>query len=427
MPKNVYVLLTIIALAALNFNATAQKKLVDALNRQLITLNTLNPDSSYSDLDSLKPYLSGKMIIGLGEATHGTHEFVVFKHRMLEFLVKEMGVKAFVIEDDFAASQKLNDYIINNKSPIENGIDSGMVFGIWKTREMIALCNWLKAYNNTQSAENKVRFFGCDMQYVTPLLKSLRNYLQPQGKFTSEMELALKASRKPVKEIIDGDTDKIVLKNAADQLSKLKFTIGDTALYNHYVREMQQFITFVTPSGFSPQQFEWRDKCMAENIEWIYNYTSHKKMMVWAHNAHISKASGGMRVVSMGENLSNYFGSQYYAMGFDFEKGSMRSYNLALGKYEWPELPEADKIKGSSGSIFAKCRAPDFIIDTRSASEAAPVIAEFFNKDVYSISIGLTYNSKGGLGQMFVNNKLGKAYDAVIFIKETTPVHNMNN
>jgi erythromycin esterase len=427
MPKKNYILSVIIAITVLNFNANAQGKLIDALNRHLIALNTLNPDSSHSDLDSLKPYLSGKMVIGLGEATHGTHEFVVFKHRMLEFLVKEMGVKAFVIEDDFAAAQKLNNYIINNKNPIENGIDSGMVFGVWKTREMIALCNWLKAYNATQTAENRVRFFGCDMQYVTPLLTSLKSYLQHQEKFTPEMERALQASKKPVKEIIDGDTAKAIIKIAADQLSKLKFTIGDTALYNHYVCELQQFVTYVTPSGYSPQQFEWRDKCMAENIEWIYNYTGHKKIMVWAHNAHISKASGSMRVISMGENLANYFGAKYYAMGFDFDRGSMRSYNLEQGKYEWPKLPEAGKIRGSSGAIFAKCRVPDFIIDTKSASEADPVVAEFLNKDVYSISIGLTYNSKGGLGQMFVKNKLAQSYDAVIFIKDTTPVHNMNN
>src|ERR1700744_2937435 len=99
MPKKISFLFTIIVFTAANFNAKAQSKLVNALNEHLIALNTLNPDSSYSDLDSLKPYLSGKMVFGIGEATHGTHEFVAFKSRMPSSSLKKMCVKAFFIED----------------------------------------------------------------------------------------------------------------------------------------------------------------------------------------------------------------------------------------------------------------------------------------------------------------------------------------
>ncbi len=80
----------------------AQADLTIALNQQLILLKTLEPGDGFGDLEKLKVILKDKPIIGIGEATHGTHEFFLFKHRMLQFLVKEMGVKTFVIEDDFA-------------------------------------------------------------------------------------------------------------------------------------------------------------------------------------------------------------------------------------------------------------------------------------------------------------------------------------
>lgn len=49
-------------------------------------------------MQPLKPVLAGKRVVALGEATHGTHEFFAMKHRMLAFLVQEMGFEHFVNE-----------------------------------------------------------------------------------------------------------------------------------------------------------------------------------------------------------------------------------------------------------------------------------------------------------------------------------------
>ncbi|WP_179415716.1 erythromycin esterase family protein [Mucilaginibacter sp. E4BP6] len=417
MLRKFFILSTCIANLFFIYQVRAQSKLTNVINQHLIALTTLNPNDSFNDLDSIKPYLSGKSIFGIGEATHGTHEFVMFKHRMLEFLVKEKGVKTFVIEDDFAAAQVLNDYILNDRGPMPEGMDKGMVFGIWKTREMIGLFNWLKLYNASQTTENKVRFFGCDMQYVTTSLGLLKEYLQPLGKFSSQMERALNNSKKPLNSL--QDSDRVIIREATNQLSQISFTTGDTAIYHHYVREVQQYATFLESSSstYKVQQFEWRDKCMAENIEWIYHYTGNNSMVICTHNSHIAKTSGSMNVNVMGQLLSKYFGNQYYAMAFDFYSGSMRSYNLIQRKYETPQLPES--VKGSSGAVFAQCRVPNFFVDIKSCSE--PVAADFFNKKISSISIGFTYFPN----ENYVSHKLGDAYDAIIFIKETTPVHNM--
>src|SRR5690606_36348548 len=76
-----------------------QDNLVKAINSKLIPIKSVEVSSDFfSDLEKLKVILKDKRIVGLGEATHGTHEFFTFKHRMLEFLVKEMGFKTFAIE-----------------------------------------------------------------------------------------------------------------------------------------------------------------------------------------------------------------------------------------------------------------------------------------------------------------------------------------
>src|ERR1700748_2300397 len=66
---------------------------IAAVNSKLIPLKSLTPDDDMSDLQPLKKFLKDKTVIGLGESGHGVHEFFTFKQRLLEFLVKEMGIK----------------------------------------------------------------------------------------------------------------------------------------------------------------------------------------------------------------------------------------------------------------------------------------------------------------------------------------------
>ena len=56
---------------------------------------------------------------------------------------------------------------------------------------------------------------------------------------------------------------------------------------------------------------KYRDECMAKNIQWILDNNPNTKIVLWAHNAHISKQEG-----SMGKFLSEKYGDNYYNIGF---------------------------------------------------------------------------------------------------------------
>jgi len=358
----------------------AQTAVIDAIDKYLIPLKTLQPDSDYSDLERLKSVLKDKPVIGIGEATHGTHEFFLFKHRMLEFLVKEMGVKVFVMEGDFAGTQVMNDYVGNGHGDVKKGLWN-IGFGVWMTQEVVDMCNWIKKYNDKQAPENKVRFFGCDMQWGWSAMEQLKAYLSPLGLFSPAMEAALKALKTPppVK-----NTDKEIIRAAVETLTSMKFDLNDTALYRHDVRELQQYLKLLDlKSTFFPARgSDWRDKCMAENCEWIYNYTSHRRMMVWAHNGHIGKSSNGFK--RMGMYLSADLGNSYYAMGFDFYEGQMRSFDMREGKYVSAQLPPSKP--GSTGAFFSQCSYPSFIIDIKTVSENDNSAKDFFGQLIPSMA-----------------------------------------
>ena len=68
-------------------------------------LDTLEPGAPVADLEPLRLALDGVRVVGLGEATHGTREFFLLKHRLLRFLVEELGYTVLAMEASVAAAE----------------------------------------------------------------------------------------------------------------------------------------------------------------------------------------------------------------------------------------------------------------------------------------------------------------------------------
>ncbi|MCH7872711.1 MAG: erythromycin esterase family protein [Planctomycetes bacterium] len=62
-----------------------------------VKLDTVEAGHGFADMQPIKAMVGSARIVGLGEATHGTREFFQLKHRMVEFLVEEMGFTIFAI------------------------------------------------------------------------------------------------------------------------------------------------------------------------------------------------------------------------------------------------------------------------------------------------------------------------------------------
>ena len=68
----------------------------------------------------------------------------------------------------------------------------------------------------------------------------------------------------------------------------------------------------------SVDQKNYRDEYMAKNTGWLHNYFNEAKIVLWAHNFHVSDyRSAG----SMGHHLKTDFPGDYTTLGFLFSKG----------------------------------------------------------------------------------------------------------
>ena len=242
----------------------------------------------------------------------------------------------------------------------------------------------------------------------------LKDKLTPTNQFTPDMEIALTALKKYLPAI--SSAERTAIQHSIKALEKAQFKDADSAMCKHYVRELQQVMGVWDAQSklFPTKQDDLRDKYLAENVEWIYNYTNHSKMMIWAHNAHIGKSDGSDGHMRMGNLLSKSLKDNYYAMGFDFNSGSMRSFDPKQARYVPIDMPVAKP--GSSGALFAQCNAADFILDVKSAS-VDPLINSYLHTNVPSFYFGAGYSF--GEPLHYVTHKLADAYDAVIFIRET--------
>src|SRR5262245_851007 len=88
---------------------------IDWLKKNAIPIKSVEAGNGSVDLQPLKQILADARVVGLGEATHGTREFFQFKHRMVEFLVREMNFNVFAIETSYAGCLKVNDYVTGGK------------------------------------------------------------------------------------------------------------------------------------------------------------------------------------------------------------------------------------------------------------------------------------------------------------------------
>jgi len=73
-------------------------EVADWIRRHAVPLRTVEPGGDFSDLEPIRQIVGDARIVALGEATHGTREFVQFNHRLTEFLVSNMGFSVFAVE-----------------------------------------------------------------------------------------------------------------------------------------------------------------------------------------------------------------------------------------------------------------------------------------------------------------------------------------
>jgi hypothetical protein len=193
-----------------------------------------------------------------------------------------------------------------------------------------------------------------------------------------------------------------------DTVDKRCVAAADLLDYVVVLHENQEFLTL-----------NYRDKCMAENAEWIgKTYLPGEKIMLWAHNYHVSNAAGAGAAASMGQYLTADLKDKYFPVGFVFLGGSFQAIGprpdgQGQGLLKW-DVPDA-KAETLEAELN-KLKMPRVFLDFGPMSEAA---RKWVDANRLVRSIGAVYYPAMA-DQYFMSDSVGKTFRGLIFIAKTT-------
>ncbi len=101
-------------------------------------------------------------VVGLGEATHGSHEFFTMKERVFRYLVEEKGFTGFALEQGWPEGLAITEYLLTGKGDIRGLTKTAMAGSPWERGEFLHLFEWMRSYNREHPGR-PVHFVGDDV------------------------------------------------------------------------------------------------------------------------------------------------------------------------------------------------------------------------------------------------------------------------
>lgn len=375
-------ILSLLLLFAISCEKNSDKEKLGKLVR--ILEEELNPLPEYpllwsnSDLKFLDP-IANKLIIGLGEATHGTAEFFKAKHRIFRYLVENHGYKIFAFEADFGESLLINKAIQKSDSgSIENLMKSKMQFWTWKTKEVKDLLVWMCTYNLNKSDEEKVQYMGIDCQVNIFNSDMVREYLfKTAAPFYSFAESLLNEAKTASKDSFVSYSEVTFnyfikqFEDLQDSVSAHKTMLIQASSEKQYLLQERilEVVKQVSIQNYYYQKkdytINYRDKFMAENAVWMSDYFEGKKIVLWAHNAHIAKSSIFFNNSgSLGYYLNLKLNDNYVPIGFLFSKGTFNAVGKEGNQYTGlkTQVLDSDPLENSLNYIMSQCEEPAYSV-----------------------------------------------------------------
>ena len=118
-----------------------------------------------SDLAALRPMIGAASLVGLGDATHGTHEFYAVKLRIVDFLVREMGFDTVAVEGPVQEFQRINAWVHGGPGdPVDllHRTRRDWGFEFWDYDEMLTVIQWMHDYNANRGGSPAISIAGVD-------------------------------------------------------------------------------------------------------------------------------------------------------------------------------------------------------------------------------------------------------------------------
>lgn len=250
---------------------------------------------------TLTRIVSGKSIVGFGEATHGTAEFERAFALITKKLVREQDFNVVVFaEMNFADTWQLNQYVLQDEGETEVGFHTPYTF---LQEDRLQLIEWIHTYNKGKAAHEKIWFMGADVNTPNGTAHNALLYCSENGiSLPTQTRTALNTiAQLPLYSQAQALRDSASLDNILTKINPLYKLVQQHASQQDSLDLRQLWLAQSVANlnnalrsyyAVSHREDPFRDSTMYSNLKWVMAQRPDAKMLVYAHNAHIEKKVG---------------------------------------------------------------------------------------------------------------------------------------
>lgn len=392
-----------------------------------------------SSLDKLISATANKELVLLGEASHGTHEYYVWRDSISRRLISEHDFNFIAVEGDYASLYHLNLYVKNLEGAAKSAREVLLNLKRWPTwmwanEEVEALTEWLRNHNDKLPQEKKVGFYGMDVydewnskKVILDLLEEVNhpayefikkqyNCFDPYKGDSWDYAHAVEAGKKDCAS---------ATKNVAEYIrnNRHDFTMFSDDIYFYLLQNsivVHNAEEFYRESIASIESVSWNTRVhhMHGTINDLLNlYGDNSKGIVWAHNTHIGDAeytsmrSSGER--NIGQLTRDGLGNDnVFLIGFTSYQGEVMAGSTWGGRMKKMTIPSA--IINSIEHELNQLEKDQFYLIYDEEERLEKNLFVTGNR-----AVGVVYNPKRDENQ-FVPTIVPLRYDALFFFKKST-------
>lgn len=380
-------------------SSTAMTPTVEAEALAWVKANarTLSEDPEPDELADAAKALAGAQVVGIGEASHGSHEDRLFKASLIRALIERGQARVIALECNFLPGRALNNYVQTGEGDPTQLMRANGFFEIWQCEEILDLITWARAWN--LAGKPAVSVIGVDCQAVGRDADFALNWLAEHDRSkaaTKRDELALvvgpDVGTKRIDRVVGNlSTDQMQTQIAAtkDFVDFLKAQSSWTTLAGYgdalsAARAAHQGLvafeleTKGAPAPTDVSYYARREQFMAENL---LAMAAGAPAVYWAHNGHVVPALG---LFGPGESCGGYLrralGKAYRSVIFEYDRATLMAKATPPGSPAPPSSQPMQRLErpsfpGTLGSALSVLGIERFWIDLATAPDTTALRA----------------------------------------------------
>ncbi len=392
-------------------------------------------------LDDLVERIGDARVVLMGEASHGTSEYYLWRARLSRRLIEEKGFSFVGVEGDWPDCYQVNRYAKTydgtpgHASEVLGAFDRWPTW-MWANWEVVSFIEWLRVHNRDLEEPQKAGFYGLDVYSLWESLEAVLDHVtRHHPTQISRVRTALAClhpyDREPqnyamaIRYISEDCEDEIieVMRALQDRRSEVPedpeshFSAEQNALAaigaERYYRAMVR-----------NDDVSWniRDTHMADTLDRLLErHGPNATGIVWEHNPHVGDAratdmaEAGM--VNIGQLARDRYGrDNCFIVGFSGYEGSVIAGDYWGAPMEVMTVPPARE--NSWEHLIREADGSDQLVFTRDLRDLPELRRRRGHR-----AIGVVYDPARERFGNFVPTDLVDRYDALIALQNTQALH----